>query len=346
MLGKTVKLLGAAALALSIVGILGAATLALSIVGMTAPAHAQGKFPNKPITIVMPWKTGGLPDAIFRVLAERVSGDLGQPVVIQNITGGSGSKATLHVSKAKPDGYTLLDNWVAPHIVVPIINPDVGYNMVDWDPIAGFIFNPFTLTVAANHPSKTLDEFFKWAHVEQKKRPLNVGVCSALSVPRFVMEGYLRKHGVTNYNAVPYTGCGFDNIKGVLDGTLDFTTGQIQAKKTYGDAIRMLALLGPDRAPTAPDLPTAKELGYPLGWGSAAYGWGGLVAPKGVPADRLKLLRDVFAKHIQDPAFIERGMKIGGVIRYMAPEDFRQLWRTSEDALRPVVTELTAKKAK
>ena len=258
---------------------------------------AQAEFPEKPVTIVVPWQAGSSPDVAMRTLASLASDDLGQPIVVQNIVGGSGSVGTLAVKNAAADGYTLLNNWVAPHVVARLFNPEIGYNDGDFAPLFGLIALPFTLAVRADHPATDVASFVEWANAQD--RPVNVGICAALSVPRMVMEEFLRTSGVENYKPVPFNGCMPDNVKALLDGSLDATTGVLIAEKIFGDAIKTLAVLTDDRVSFADHIPTAKEQGVDIGWGKTSQGWAGIVAPAGTPDAALEKLRAVLGKHVQ-----------------------------------------------
>lgn len=323
------------------------AGLAASLCGALAlgPALAQ-EFPDKPVTIVVPWPAGTVPDVALRILAEMAADDMGQPIVVTNVVGGGGTKGTNFVVNQPADGYTILNNWVAPQTVAKIMNPDVGYSDEDFAPIGGFIFSPFMLMVAADHPANTLPEFVDWA--KSQDRQLNVGVCAALSVPRMVMEEFLNVAEIENYNPVPYPGCNADNHKGVLDGSLDFTTADMAGVNTFGDAVKVLAIFTDERVPSVPDFPTAKEQGFDLGWeGKASRGWGGLAVRAGTPEDRRQKLIDVLGKWLQSEEFTGRMLEERKLpIEWMPPEQFEALWYSSQDALRPTVERIIAKEGK
>lgn len=317
------------------------AILAVSL-AVVLPLHqAKAAFPEKPINIVVPWPAGQSSDVCYRILAELAQKDMGQPIVVTNIVGGSGTKGTLYVKNAEPDGYTLLNSWVAPQVLSPIFNPDVGYTRHDFEPLMLVQINPFTVAVKADHPAKNLKEFVKWAH-EQPGR-LNVGICAAVSLPRMVMEQFLKTAKIENYNAVPFPGCGADNVKGLFDGSLDFTTGVLIAEKIFGKQIRSLGIFMDERVPFASHIPTAKEQGYDLGWGETAAGWSGLVAPPRTPKDRLQHMITVFSKIVQSDDFLSRLNKAGIVRKYLPTEEFRQLWDDSHRLLKPSVERLLKK---
>jgi|TARA_B110000211_G_scaffold234952_1_gene307745 tripartite-type tricarboxylate transporter receptor subunit TctC len=302
---------------------------------------AETDFPTKPITILEPWKAGSTPDVAMRAVAEIASRSLGQPVVVQNVVGGSGTRATLSLVNADPDGYTLLNNWVAPQVVSRLFNPEVGYSNDDFVPVSGIMSLPFTLLVNESHSANNIAEFVAWAN--EQGRPINVGVCAALSVPRMVMEELLTKSGVDQYTAVPYNGCMPENITGLLDGSLDATTGVLAAEKVFAGKVKSLAVITDERISLRPDLPTAAEQGVDIGWGDASAGWAGIVAPKGLPADVAAKLGEAFQTAWQSDEFRDLMAENLIVVKYMSNEDFQALWASSEEALRPAVERLLDK---
>lgn len=301
---------------------------------------AVAEFPEKPIKIIIPWPAGTAPDSVLRILAELMRDDVGQPVIVTNVVGGGGTKGMATVKNGHADGYTLINNWVAPHTVAPMFNPNVGYNAnKDFTPVAGFIFLPFTLMVNADHPANNLQEFVDWAKAQD--RQLKFGACAQFSVPRMVMEEFTRLAGI-DAKPVPYPGCMPDNVKSVIDGSTDYTTGVLNAIKVFGKFTKTLAIFTDERNPLAPDIPTAKEQGYDIGWGNVGMGWGGLSVKTGVPEADLQTLRDLFGKWIQTEEFIKRSAEINIPITYTSPDDFYQLWLKSEELLAPAVERVKA----
>lgn len=317
-----------------------ASCAAVGLLWMAAAGNAVAEFPEKPLTIVEPWPAGSAGDVPARILAELAQKELGQPIVVQNLVGGGGQKAALFAKNADPDGYTILNGWVANVVMGPIFNPDVGYTRADFEPILLYQVNPFTLVVKADHPAKDLTEFVTWA--KNQPRELHVGVCAATGLPRMIMERFLSVVEITNYSSVPYQDCETENIKGLFDGSLDFSTGAISVEKIYGDRVRTLAFFLDERSPIAPQIPTAKEQGFDLGWGAVAAGWSGLVAPKGTPPERLQKLVEVFTKAVQSEEFERRMQETGNTIKYMPPVEFRQLWEDSNERLKPAIERVLA----
>jgi tripartite-type tricarboxylate transporter receptor subunit TctC len=309
-----------------------------TVASMLMTGSAMAEFPERKITLVVPWPAGTTADIAARVLGKMASADLGQKIIVQNIPGGSGTVGTLHVKNAPADGYTLLNNWVAPHVVVPLFNPKVGYAIDDFEPIVGTLRLPFTITVAASHPANSLTEFAVWAKAQ--KRQINISTCSALSVPRMVVEETLRKAKITNYNPVAYEGCMPDAMKDLLAGTLDAATGVIAATKVFGTKVKHLAVMSDNREALAPDVLSAKEQGIDIGWGISGQGWAGLVVAKGTPQDRIGKLVAAFDKWAKSEEYRNRLAKLKLSSNYMPPESFKALWYKSMVKLTPSVNRL------
>jgi len=316
--------------------------LVLGLVLLGPLTQARADYPEKPLTILEPWVPGSAGDVPMRILAELGKNDFGQPIVVQNLVGGGGTRAMLHLKQSKPDGYTIMNTWVAPQVMAPIFNPDVGYNRREFEPIILTNINPFTLVVKADHPAKDVKEFVEWAKAQT--RNINVGIGAAVGLPRVVMERFLEVSGITNYNPVPFQDVETENIKGLFDGSLDFSTGSIAVEKIYGDQVRTLCLFMEERSPIAQHIPTAKELGYDLGWGFVAAGWSGLVAPQGTPNDRVNKLIEVFTKVLHTKECKKKFADAGLTMSYLPQDKFRKLWDESHELLKGPIERLLKKK--
>lgn len=309
--------------------------------GILSMGAALAEFPEKPLTMVVGWAPGGSADISARILAELAEKELGQRIVVQNVPGGASSVGTLQVANAEPDGYTLLNNWVAGHIAVRLFNPNVGYDIDTFAPIVGSVRLPFTITVAADNPANTLEEFGRWS--DEIGRPLNVSICGAVSVPRMVGEEVLAKIGVNEINPVAYPGCMPDAMKDLIAGSLDAAVAVLPATTVFDGRVKHLAVIADDRDPLSPDVPTAAEQGYDIGWGLSGQGWAGVVAHKDTPADRLAILRAAFDKAASSEEFDQRLKELNFNAMYLTPDAFRQLWLDSAEALAPAVKRLANK---
>ncbi len=307
---------------------------------LASTAAVKADFPEKPITIIYPWAPGDAVETVLRTLGEAVAAELGQPIVINNVQGAGGKKSMAEGAKADPDGYTLLNNWVAPQIAGKLFDPSLPYDNDSYIPIAGVMAVPFTVTVAATHPASNVTEFLEWAKAEG--RVLNYGVCAGQSVPRLVGEQFMRAAGVA-VNPIPNnTGCMGDNMTGLLNGSLDVSVGIVPATKIMEGQVKHLTLISDEPHPLAPDLATAKEQGVEIGWGNAALGWGGLVVPAGTPDDVVRTLQDAVGHAVQSDIFVENLGDLRNMIKYVEPAAFETLWDDSMVLLEPYVAELKA----
>jgi tripartite-type tricarboxylate transporter receptor subunit TctC len=314
----------------------------LAIAAALASPLAFAQYPTKPVTIIVPWPAADTVTTAVRGVAEIVAKDLKQPFVVNNIEGAGGKTGTVEGARAKPDGYTILNTWVAPQIAGKLFDPSLPYSNDSFVSISGHMATPFTITVAADHPAKDVKGLVAWAKAQT--RAVNFGVCAPQSVPRLTGEHFMRVAGVTNVNPVPSAGgCGGPNVTGLLDGSLDVTVGVIPHEKIFGGKVRHIVLISDERSPLAPNLPSAADQGVKIGWGHAALGWGGFVVPKGTPDDVVATLRAAFKKASNDPAYVAKMTELGNGLLYVEPEPFRKLWDESMTLYAPQVEKLKAK---
>lgn len=312
-------------------GIAMIASAAAGLLAFAMPANAE--YPEKPITIIYPWAPGDPVETVLRSIGELASKKLGQPFVISNVGGAGGTKAMTAGATAAPDGYTVLNNFVAPQIGAKLFNPDLPYDNDSYIPIAGIIALPFTVMVAKDHPSNNITEFVAWA--KDQGRSLNYGVCAPQSVPRLVGEQFMRAASI-DYNPVPFSGgCAGDNVTGLLNGTLDVSVGVVPLANRF--EVKNLGLIADERHAIAPDLATATEQGVTIGWGNMSLGWGGLVVPKGTPDNVVQKLQDVIGEVVQGDDLKAMLGDLTPMIKYVSPEDSHKLWADSMTLLRPHV---------
>lgn len=316
-----------------------AAMLCAGSVLASSLALAEG-FPEKPITILYPWAAGDPTETVLRHATEIVARELGQPVVINNVTGAGGVKALAAGAAADPDGYTLASNWVAAHISSKIFDPELPYGPDSFVPIVGMFAVPFTITVAAEHPANNIAELQEWA--TSLGRSANVGVCAAQSVPRLVGEQFFKSAKI-DYNPIPSSGgCMGDNVTGLMNGSLDVSVSIVPATKQFAGQVKHLGLLADEPHALAPDIKTVSEQGVSLGWGDVALGWGGLVAPAGTPDDVVAKLQKAFSAALQSEEFRANVGGLAGLVKYSSAEDFEALWEISREALEPPIAAIKA----
>ena len=293
---------------------LGGALLASA--GLPARAASPSAWPERPITLIVPWPAGGQTDLTLRILAEEAEKTLGQPVIIVNKPGAAGTQVAPSLKMAEPDGYTIGQ--------VPItVYRHALMNTVAWDPVTDL--SPilqvsgvsFGVLVPASSAWHTWPELVDWA----KKHPgeLILGSTGVGTTAHLATEELLRQHGV-NYVHVPY--------KGTADQMLAIASGQIMAGvNSTGFApwvdqgkMRILALFSAERSPRWPKVPTMRELGYP----NAVYTspWG-LAAPRGTPPEVIAKLHDAFRQAVFSPRHREALARFDQSIDYLNTADYR-----------------------
>jgi tripartite-type tricarboxylate transporter receptor subunit TctC len=267
-------------------------------VGLTWPAlgAAQQPWPQRAITIVVPFAPGGSVDNAARPLAEGLRRQLGQPVVIENRAGAGGLVGTRQVAQARPDGHTLLVGSSGPLTIAPAASPDAPDPMRVLAPVALIAESPQVLVVPPSSPATTLEAFVALA----RARPggLNLGSASIGTTPHLAMELLASIAGL-RFEHVPYRGTGAA-LPDVMAGKIDGLFGDISAVLGPVEAgqLRALAVTGGTRSALAPSIPSAVELGYPQ---LMVRNWQALLAPAGTPEAVLARIADAVAAALADP---------------------------------------------
>ncbi|MDR7523436.1 MAG: tripartite tricarboxylate transporter substrate binding protein [Armatimonadota bacterium] len=287
-------------------GRVGAVFVALAILALAGVpwALAQEKFPSREITLIVPWPAGGGSDISMRLVAEHAQRHFGVPVVVVNKPGAAGAIGHREIVTARPDGYTIGmvgSGALAQQYMIP--NP---VNILDqFQPIVFFGKDPGTLTVRAETPWRTLKEFVDAA----KARPNSIrnandppGGGSHLTV--LVIE---KKLGIT-LNKISYGGFA-PSVAALLAGEVQSTTVPVPdvIEAHRAGKVRILAVADTERHFMAPGVPTFKEQGFDVTFAL----WRIIGAPRGVPADRLRVLEEKLLATLNDPAFVARANKAG-----------------------------------
>lgn len=268
---------------------------------MAASAHAQN-FPTKPITIIVPFAAGGTTDIISRVVADKLSKELGQSVIVENRGGGGGAIGALAISRATPDGYTLGISTISTHAVNPACNPKLAYDPIkDFTPITNLARTPNVLTVNPNFPAKDFKEFL--ARVKANPGKLNYATSGPCSIQHMVGEQFKVATG-TSITHIPYRGAG-PALNDLLGGQVDMMFDNLPSSMPHikSGKLRALAIAWDKRLPSMPNVPTFAELGLKQVNDPA---WYGLIGPANMPADVVKKLHDATVKVLAMPDVKER----------------------------------------
>src|SRR5689334_16955186 len=271
--------------------ILAAAILALGL----AAAHAED-FPSRPITIIVPFAAGGPTDAVARAISDKMRIALGQPVVVENVTGAGGSIGTTRAVRAAPDGYTLCLGHTGTHVVNGAIYP-LQYDLLnDFAPISLLATNTMIVVTKKDVPAKNLSELIDWLKANPGKA--SVGTAGVGSASHF-SGVYFRDLIKAQFTFVPYRGTGpamLDLVAGQIDMIVDQVSNSITQVKA--GSIKAYAIADTKRLSTAPDIPTADEAGLP---GFHISLWNALWAPKGTPKDVIAKLNAAVKETLADP---------------------------------------------
>ena len=282
---------------------LGGATAAWPLAWRTAAGQA---FPSRPVTIVVPYPAGGPSDAIGRIMADGMRASLGQPVIIENVGGASGSIGVGRVARAAPDGHTLvLGNWASKVLNGAIFT--LPYDLLnDFEPVARLGNEPLLIVSKKAMPANDLKELMTWlkAHPDQATQ----GTAGPGSVSH-VAGVFFQKETGTRFRFVSYRGLG-PAMQDLVAGQIDMVmpTAAIGVPQARAGTIKAFAVTDKRRLAAAPDIPTADEAGLA---GFHVTNWHGLWAPKGTPKDAIGALNAAVVAALADPAVRSRLGNLG-----------------------------------
>jgi len=287
---------------------------ALLFILLAFPTALFAQFPSRAITIIVPIPPGGAPDIAARVIGQKLSESVGQPVVVENRVGANGNIASDLVAKAQPDGHTLgllADSQIA-------INPHL-YKMPldtlrDLTPVTPVAVNQFVLTVNPSLPVKTFPEFIEFAR--KANPPLAYASGGNGSQHHLTMEMLKQRAGI-NMLHVPYKGGAPAATATVAGETAAMWSGSSNAPQIKAGRLRPLAVSGAKRSPQYPDLPAISEF-YP---GFETSIWLGLFGPAGIPETTLTRLRTELKRVLESPEVKQKMNAAGGLDPYVATAD-------------------------
>ena len=275
--------------------------LALFIASCAFAIAAQAQtFPDRHITLVVPFPPGGATDAVGRIVGKKMSEFLGQPIVIENRGGAGGTVGIDYVSRQPADGYTIVFVNALPHTASKSLYGNLKYDPVgSFTPIGSLGTVSYVLVVNPQFPAQTLDAFIKAARAAPGK--YNFASSGVASAPHLAMEVFVRVADV-NLVHVPYQGSG-PAMTGVVAGDVHAALDNVAAVPLVkGGKLRALAQTGSARSASLPDVPTFAEAGLPQ---FDVIGRWGLLAPAGVPPKAVALLSDALARAVNDPGVRE-----------------------------------------
>ena len=272
------------------------------------PSDAQSDYPNRMVKIVVPYPAGGVPDIAARALTTGLSGRLGQQLIVENKSGGSGALGTASVVRAEADGYAVL---FAPALVLSVLpqsRNDTGYRHDSLVPVCQTFVNTMGLAVRPDSPIKSIGDLV--ATAKQKPGVLNYGHSGVMTIPHLAMEEFMQAAAI-DIKDIPFRS-GPQTIAELLAGRIDILPLVIGAE--VGQNIRIIGVFGEKRLAHLPDVPTFKEQGYNVSPAS----FGGLLAPTATPQPILSKLSSACAEAAKNDLYATTAKRAGQPDDYYA----------------------------
>jgi len=297
------------------------ASLLLAV--MAFAAQAQANWPDKPITMIVPFPPGGVADTVARPVAEALSRELKQQVIVENRAGAGGATGIGAASRAAPDGYTVLMALSSISILPEadlLLERKPAYTLAQFKPIARFTADPTVLVVRADAPWKTLAEFV--ADLKNQPGRYNYGSSGNYGTMHVPMEMFKASAGF-RITHIPYTGAG-PAVLALLGGQVDaVSTGpSTVAQQIKTGKLRALAHWGDKPLAALPEVPSLKQAGHAITFAQ----WSALFVPAGTPDDVVLKLRAAARKAAADPQVVQTITRAGSPIEYLDAPEFQSYW--------------------
>ena len=287
---------------------------------LVSSAVLAQQYPERPVTIVVPFTPGGSSDITARTVAAKLQESLGQGFVIDNKPGANGSLGGKFVAAAKPDGYTLFVGSIGVFAINPVLYKDLGYHPLrDYDLLSVAVRTPNALVTRANFPANSVAEFVDYL----KKNPNRVSFASSGtgSSDHLTAALFWQKTGTTGIH-VPYKGGSAAHLD-LLAGNADVSFQNLGSITQHVKAgkMKLLAVTASARDPSVPNVPTLAEAGVP---GIEVYSWQAFVAPRGLPANVRSRLVPALIAAIKHPDTVKKFNDIGFEVVGNTPEEFNR----------------------
>jgi tripartite-type tricarboxylate transporter receptor subunit TctC len=289
-------------------------------------AQAEAAYPERPITVIVPFTPGGATDIVTRLVADRMAKDNGWNFIVENRAGASGNIGLQLLSKATPDGYTIGMGQTANIAINPSLYKKMPYDSLkDLSPVALVAEQPVVLVVRADSPYHSLADLI--AAAKAKPGKMTMASASAGTVGHLAGELFARRAGFT-FMHVPYKGAA-PALTDLIGGQTDFMFPTPQAAQPLikGGKLRALAVTSAKRIPILPDVPTLAESGYA---GFNVVDWKALVAPAGTPPSVIKRLHDATEKALAQPDTIAKLLAEGSAPMSGTLEQAAQLFKNQQ----------------
>ena len=305
----------------------------LALLGACGKEKGEEKYPAKPVEVIVAYKAGGGTDVGARILMSEAQKNFPQPFVIVNKPGADGEVGYTELLTAKPDGYTIGFINLPTFVSLPL-QRHTKFSKEDAAPIMNHVYDPGVLVVRANSPWNTLEEFVEKAKSKPEELTISnngTGASNHIGAAHFAYESGIK---VTH---VPFGGS-TDMIAALRGGHVDATVAKVSEVTSLikNGELRLLASFTDERLENFKEIPTLKEKGYNVTFGSARA----IVAPKGTPQDRLDYLNSVLKTALESESNIEKSNNSNLPLMYMSPEELAQYIDTQENYIKEIVPKL------
>ncbi|MCX7174733.1 MAG: tripartite tricarboxylate transporter substrate binding protein [Proteobacteria bacterium] len=288
------------------------------VAGLLLAAGVHAAYPEKAITIIVPFPPGGSTDMLARIMTQKMQEKLGQPVIVENKPGATGAIGATQVKRAAPDGYTLLCASIAVWAVNPFLQKNLAYDATkDFDLLTIAVRSPNVLVVNPNVPAKNVAELI--AYLKKNPEKLTFPSSGAGSSDHLTAALFWQKTGTSGIH-VPYKGGG-PAIQDLVAGHADVSFQNLNNISAHVKAgkLRALAMTGDKRSSLMPDVPTMAEAGVK---DMVIWSWQALAAPKGLPANVKTALLGAMSSALKDPDVVKRLVDPGFEIWASTPQEF------------------------
>ena len=299
---------------------------------------ANAKFPDRPITLLVPYSAGGTTDLCLRILASIAGAELGQPIIVGNKPGGSGTVCYGILKNAKPDGYTIGGFTTSGAVVAPHLGKVAFNTKEDFTFIVQFAEYFKGLAVKGDAPWNSFKELLEYA----KRNPGKVSYATsgATSIDALTMR-IIAKEANADMIMVPYKG-GHPAVAACLGGHVTAVVASELSEPVKAGKLKLLGVFNEQSSASFPEAPAFSDLGIKV---EAAY-WGGIAGPKGIEADKVKILHDAFKKGIESNSYKKLVKRLNMVPTYKGGEDFQKHVFNNYDAFGDIIKELGIVKKK
>lgn len=288
-------------------------TAAAALVLAVQVSSAQAEYPDKPVTLIVPFGAGGATDGLARAILPALQKAVGADVVVKNVSGGGGTIGAAHAASAKNNGYSIFLSPVAPVTVQPHMR-NLPYDVGSFEPICRVSMNPVALHVKKSSPYHSMADVIAAAKANPGK--LTYASSGAGTIPHVLMTTFVNSAKL-KIKHVPFKGGSAKVMKGLLGGEVDLFA-DVTSLATRFDT-RMIALFNPSRISEFANLKTAKEQGHDLSYAI----WFGMFAPKGTSAGVIKHLATACGKMLKAPASIKAMSNAKRNIAFLSGDDFK-----------------------